>query len=508
MRIEEMDVIVVGSGAAGTAAAITALEHGKRVLLCEKNSAVGGATNTIAVVRVIRDDPAFVEKAFRVHMEMTNWMGNAALVRNWIEVDSKMAQWMENQGVKFKINYVTTLETLGQQDDPLGGYPRGHLICERAFIPGEGNGHGGAVLIRRLLERIHELGGEVRRKTKVVRLLREGDRVVGVVARETGGEEYIIRSKVVVLATAGFNDDAEMIRKYSGFDYTLDPTGTCTEGDFFFIWTCPKLDGSGIRMAWDIGAKKGAMGIAPFAHIPGPGIIGKIPWNSESQLRIVQEQPYLWVNQNGYRFMDEGLITDHFTSGRIIANQKGKCAYLIIDEATKEHMEKVGLDYTYFIFDAPNLTNLDDDIARVIAKGNRHVFVEDNLEALCEKTGIPLKNLRATIDTYNQYCDTGRDELFGKKERFLRPVRTGRYYCFRAYTTAYQTIGGLKVDGNTRVLDEEEQPIRGLYAAGDLIAAELFGDPPICGIGNAGIALSTGIIAGRDAARYMEEELQ
>ena len=143
---------------------------------------------------------------------------------------------------------------------------------------------------------------------------------------------------------------------------------------------------------------------------------------------------------------------------------------------------------------------------RVRAEGNQHIFVEDSLEALCEKTGIPLENLRDTITTYNGWCDQGRDGQFGKMPKFLRPVREGKYYCFRVYTTAYQTIGGLKVDGNARVLDEEEKPIGGLYAAGDIIAAELFGDPPICGIGNAGIALCTGIIAGRDAVARMEEE--
>ena len=506
MRIEEADVAVIGTGAAGCAAAVTALEAGKRVVICEKNCAPGGATNTVIVVRVIRDDPAFVEKAFLIHMEMTNWLGNPALVRNWIEKDSKLADWMERQGIEFKINYVTTLDSLGRQDDPLGGFPKGHLIAERAFIRGEGNGHGGAVLVRRLLARIKELGGVVHMSTPAVRLEKEDGKISGVVAKTKEGEEFLIRAKTVIMCTAGYNTDAEMIKKYSGFDYTLDTTGTCTQGNFFFIWNAPRLDGTGIKMAWEAGAKKGPMGIAPFAHIPGPGIIGKVPWNAQSQLRIVQEQPYLWVNQNGLRFMNEGIITDHFTSGRVIANQPGKCAYLIIDEATKEHMEKDGLDYTYFIFPANHLTDFDKDLEAVIAKGNKHIFIEDSMESLCEKTGIPIENLRKTVEEYNGYCEKGRDDQFGKKKKFLKPVKTGRLYCFRVYTTAYQTIGGLKVDGNARVLDNSDKPIAGIYAAGDIIAADLFGEPPICGIGNAGIALCTGQIAAEDAVRYIDEE--
>ncbi len=507
MRIKETDVAVIGTGAAGCAAAITALEAGKRVVVCEKNRAPGGATNTVIVVRVIRNDPAFIEKAFLIHMEMTNWLGNPDLVRSWIEKDATLDEWMERHGIEFHINYVTSLDTLGQQEDPLGGFPKGHLIAERAFLKGKGNGHGGAVLVQRLLEQIRQKGGEVLMSTPAVRLEKQEGRVTGIVARDTGGEEFLIRAKAVILCTAGFNDDREMVKKYSGFDYTLDKSGTCTEGDFFFIWNAPKLDGSGIKMAWEAGAKRGPVGIAPFAHMPGPGIIGKIPWNSESQLRIVQEQPYLWVNQNGLRFMNEAIITDHFTSGRVIANQPGKCAYLIIDEATKEHMEQDGLDYTYFIFPADHLTDFDGDLERVMEKGNRHIFIADGMECLenlCEQTGIPVENLRETIARYNAYCDAGCDARFGKKKKFLRPVREGKIYCFRVFTTAYQTIGGLKVDGRTRVLDESERPIDGLYAAGDIIAADLFGEPPICGIGNAGIALSTGIIAAEDAVKCID----
>lgn len=500
------DVLVLGSGGAGLAAGVTAAEAGKRVVLLEKNTFFGGATNTVIVVRVLRDDPAFVDRAFQVHMEMTHWMGNPELVRAWLERDAKLAQWMAQRGVEFCIDYVTTLDSLGRQDDPLGGFPKGHLIAERAFLKGEGNGHGGALLVRALLERLEALGGRVYRGAPAVSLKAKGGRITGALARTRDGQELDISAPAVVLATAGFNENAEMIREYSGFDYTLDPTGTCTQGDFFFVWPYTKLMGDGLRMAWEAGAVRGPIGVAPFAHIPGPGVIGRVPWNTRSQLRIVQEQPYLWVNQRGRRFMDESIITDHFTSGRVVAQQPGKCAYLIFDEATREHMEREGLDYTYFIFPAGRLTDLEGDMCRVQAAGNRHVFIADGIVELCRQTGLPPDALADTVARYNDCCDAGRDSLFSKDPRFLRPVRTGKLYCIRVYTSAYQTIGGLKVDGGARVLREDGGPLPGLLAAGDIIAANLFGQPPICGIGNAGIALSTGILAGESAVLYCEKE--
>ena len=505
-RLADCDVLVLGAGGAGVTAAIAAAEAGMSVIILEKNSFTGGATNTIAVVRVVRDDPRYVDKAFQVHMEMTHWQGNPDLVRTWLEHDSRLADWMRERGVKFKVDYVNTLETMGQISDPLGGYPKGHLIAERAFLWATGNTHGGVWMMHTLLNHFEALGGKLYKSTPAIRLLMEDGKVMGAVARTKEGEEVEITAKAIVMATAGFNENAEMVKEYSGFDYTLDPTGTCTQGDFFFIWPVTKLMGDGLKMAWAIGAAKGPVGVAPFAHMPGPGIISRIPWNSESQLRIVQEQPYLWVNQKGMRFMDESIITDHFTSGRVVAQQPGKCAYMIFDEATKEHMEQVGLDYTYFIFAADRLTDLDGDIARVQAKGNKHVFVAENLDDLCRQTGINAQGLRETVERYNAYCAEGRDAQFAKEPRFLRPVLTGKIYCLRVYTTAYQTVGGLAVDGKTRVLNEAGDPIFGLYAAGDIIAASIFGEPPICGIGNAGIAMSTGMAAGENAADYVKKE--
>ena len=225
--------------------------------------------------------------------------------------------------------------------------------------------------------------------------MQEDGRITGVLAEDKQGNDVQISAGAVVLATAGFNDDAEMVRQHSHFGLTLDRTGTCEEGNVFFLCPDLKLSGDGIKMAWEAGADKGAIGVHVFPHVPQPGIHGNMPWLTLSQARILQEQPHLWVNQLGRRFMDEGLVTDHMTSGVALVNQKGKCAFLIFDEATKRHMEEVGLDFIYFIFPAEKLTDVEGDLRNLIAQGNKHIFIAETLQELAVQDGCPSRRVGA-----------------------------------------------------------------------------------------------------------------
>jgi fumarate reductase flavoprotein subunit len=345
----------------------------------------------------------------------------------------------------------------------------------------------------------------VRLATPVKRIFRVGDKITGVVAEDRSGNMVHVDAGAVIVAAGGFNDETEMVKKYSSFEFKLDRHGDCEEGDLFFLCPNLRLTGDGIKMAQEVGADKGSIGIGPLPHVPGPAILGRAPGIMLSQLRIVQEQPYLWVNQQGVRFMDEALMNDHLTSGNLVARQKNKCAYIIFDEDTKRHLEEEGLDYEYFLFQAKKLVDLKGDFLKVIGRGNKHAFIADTLEDLAGQTGIDPVVLRKTVDEYNGYCERGHDDQYAKDPKFLRPIRKGKFYAVRVLSAAYQTIGGIKVNRKMEAMTNELKVIPGLYAAGDIIAAELFGDPPTVGIGTLSVALATGIVAGESALQYIRD---
>jgi fumarate reductase flavoprotein subunit len=504
MEYLKSDVVVLGTGGAGLAAAITMAEGGAKVIVLEKRPFPGGASNTPIATGGVRNDQAYKDRAFKVFMNTTHWTGNAELVKAWIETSTGLMDWLSRMDVEYFPVSQLALEELGNPPGDAGGFPKGFAIGDHYFLKGEGKGHGGAVMIRKLVTSAKELGIDVRMSTPGRKILKAGGRITGIYAEDKDGNPLHIETKAVVVATAGFNDNPEMIKKYSGYGFTLDPSGTCREGNFFNLCLGTKFTGDGIEMAWEAGAAKGSVGVPPFNHVPGPGIIGNMPWIMLSQARVIQEQPYLWVNSQGRRFMDEGLMNDHFTSGGLIARQKGKWASIVFDEETRTHMEQVGVDFTYFVFNSKTLTDIEGDLRGVIAKGNKHVFITDTLEDLARQMGIDPVALKETVDRYNGFCEKGHDDDFAKEPRFLRPVRKGKFYAVRTFSTAYHTIGGIKVNGRTEVLSEEGEVIPGLYAAGDIIAAELYGDPPTLGFGNLSFALSSGLIAGKSALKYLK----
>jgi fumarate reductase flavoprotein subunit len=498
------DVAVIGAGGAGMAAALTAAEAGARVVILEKRPYPGGTSNTPAGFRSVPKKTAYRDKAFRVHMEMTRWTANADLVRAWIDMSGEIPEWFSRLGIKLvPPEEKLPLEKMGTLWK-FGGFPGGYNIGDFYMPPAKGRGHGGAAMIREMVAKAVELGVDIRMGTPARKILKNGDRVTGILAEEKNGRQVQVDAKTVIVATAGFNDDADMIRRHSGFNFTLDRKVSCESGDLFFLCPNLRLTGDGIKMAWEAGAARGAMGVGILPHIPGPGIIGHMPWIMLSQLIIVAEQPYLWVNQKGRRFMDESLKTDHITSAGILARQPGKCAYLIFDEETLRRMESA-LDYIYFIFPAEKLTDIEGDMRRVMAQGNRHLFIAETLETLAVQMGMDAETLGRTVAQYNSFCDRGHDDKFAKDPKFLHPVRTGKLYALRTYCAAYQTLGGIRVNGRTEALDEQGGVIPGLYAAGDVVVAETYGDPPILGQGTLDFALSSGRVAGMSALAYLEK---
>ncbi|MCX8033645.1 MAG: FAD-dependent oxidoreductase [Thermoleophilia bacterium] len=508
VRTITTEIAVMGSGIAGLTAAVKIAQAGVRVAVFEKRPFQGGGvSNTPMMTLAVRDDPAYQDKAFKVHMEYTNYSADAAVVMAWIKNSSHIPEFLQELGFDFLHVAKFDLETLGQLPGYTAGFPKGMHLGDYYFFKGQGKGHGGALICKRMADTVRKLGGEIYFSHPVKELIREGDRVVGLVAEDAkSGEEVRVNAKAVIVASGGFSDNREMIKKYTGFTYT---NNNCDDGGNVLFNTLPgaRLTGDGQQAVWAIGGARGSMGINGHNLVPGPGIIGNTPWIQFNQIRVIQEQPYLWVNQMGERFIDEGISNNHMAMGTSISRQPGKCAYLVFDEATVRHMEQEGLEYIYFIFPAERLTDVRGQFEHLInVVGNKHVFLADTIEELCAQTGIDVAGLKSTLEAYNRYCDQGHDDQFAKDPRFLRPVREPKFYALRCFCGGYQGLGGIKINGRCEVVDDNHRPIKGLYAAGDCCAGEIWGDPPTGGIGTSSISFAQGFVSAREALKYVQGE--
>jgi len=130
--------------------------------------------------------------------------------------------------------------------------------------------------------------------------------------------------------------------------------------------------------------------------------------------------------------------------------------------------------------------------------------VDDTLDELANKMGIGRTIFKKTVEEYNRFCEKGHDDLFAKDPEYLRPVKTPRFYAFKCYMNFLGTLGGIKINEKTEVLDKNDKAIPGLYAVGN-DAGGLYGDSydVIASGASSGFALNSGRIAGENALKYI-----
>jgi fumarate reductase flavoprotein subunit len=473
------DVVVIGSGASGLVAGLTAAEGGARVILFEKMPDPGGTSNFPAgifaaesemqrrkYIKMTRDE------AFKMIMEYSHWRANPRLVRAFVDKSASTIDWLEKQGVEFI--------------EPAAIYPGGpqtwHLL----------KGHG-AAMVKVLVSRAKEKGIEIYLATPVMEILRdEKNRVRGVRAQDKKGETIRVDARAVIIATGGYANDREMIKKYSGFDLgvNLFPAGNVDK------------TGDGIKMAWAVGAAPEGLGVLQITSGGpiGPGL------RASGHLSAASSQPYLWVNQEGVRFCDESIAHNFTFAGHAVVRQKGGYVFKIFDENSKKYMVEKGIDVGMgmWVPVTTKLVTLDVEIEEALKRGNKCVFVAGSLEELAGKMGISPGVFKGTVEEYNEFCERNHDDLFSKNPKYLHPVKTAKFYGFKCYPSFLGTLGGIKINHNTEVLNKEDEVIPGLYAVG-FDAAGMYGDSyDLMATGSTlGFAVNSGRIAGENALKYI-----
>ncbi len=146
-----------------------------------------------------------------------------------------------------------------------------------------------------------------------------------------------------------------------------------------------------------------------------------------------------------------------------------------------------------------------EELEAAFAGGSKDVFGGDSVEALAERIGIDPAVLRATVDEYNGYCEKGHDDLFAKKPKYLRALIGPRFYAAKARTVSLGTMGGIKINHKTEVIDKKGKIIPGLYAVG-FDAGGMWGDSysiKDSSGASASFAINSGRIAGRNALKFI-----
>ena len=492
MKQLQTDVIVVAAGLSGMAAGIAAAENGAEVIIFEKSNTTGGAANMgmgplgvgspIQKQQMISLTPG---EAFRKHMYYTHYRVDARLVRDYYYKSGETIEWLMDMGVEF-----LGVQRAFNAPEATRAYSDGEFTWH--VVKPEGGGAPGprcaTAMTKKMTERAKELGVKFYMETPVAKVIVEDGRAVGVIARDRDGGEIEARAKAVILATGGFGDNPEMIREQTGYEF----------GRTIFNFAIPGMKGEGIKMAWEAGA-----GRTPCTM----ELMYQLPDNmNHFILDGAFRQPCLWVNRNGYRFMPEDQIANTTFTGNAISSQPGYIAYSIFDSKLLKKYKKKGPDIISHVHPHDLFDHFDDQWEKDLADGYEPICQADTIEELAEKAGIDPEGLKKQVEEYNEMCESGFDDIFEKNRAFMQPIEKGPFYCCRQNVGAYGTLGGVKINHKTQVLNEEAKVIPGLYCVGT-DACNIFGDsyPFILSGNSMGFCLNSGRIAGENAAEEAVE---
>jgi 3-oxo-5alpha-steroid 4-dehydrogenase len=428
---EEADVVVVGFGAAGAAAAYEAATSGADTLVLERAGAAGGAAAmSDGFIYLGGGTPeqraaGFDDSVENMKTFLTAACGpspDLAKIETYCDRSLEHREWLLARGIRFlgtvfphangtsPIDGEGLMFTGGENawpyDEIATPAPRGHVV--------QGGKPGGAVLMQVLSDAALAAGARPLYDTRVEALVvDDGGRVIGLVASRYG-DEVLVRARTgVVLAAGGFINSPEMIEQYApGVHVTELRLGT--DGD----------DGRAIRMAEAVGARVKRMDAIECA----------LPFNAPRGL-----VHGIIVNRFGQRFVNEDTYMGRVGQTSLV--HQGGEAYLIVDE---EHY-------------APNWLGIPA------------TWVCESATDLEQEIGLPSGALVSTLDYFNAHAERGEDPLFHKRAPVLSPLRAPLAgFDLRASSFIYApfTLGGLHTQVDGGVLDIDGAPIAGLFAAG------------------------------------------
>ncbi|MCR4441222.1 MAG: FAD-binding protein [Peptococcaceae bacterium] len=490
----EADVVVIGYGAAGAVAAITAHDAGASVIILEKQEAGTPLVITSSFMSGgsvicpsdIQEARRYMESLYRVSGDL--YWTEPDVIRVWAQYTAENKSWFESMGGQMKF-----IRHGGEHKLP------GYESIDVYGVVGKGPG-----LMRVLDKQIHARGIPVKYGTAAHELLiNSKGEVIGVKAAQhvhEKDEKKVINvqaRRAVILTTGGFEFDEEMKLQYLRV-YPAYFTGTTA------------ATGDGIRMGLGVGAQLwhmnccSARAVIKIPDIPqGMSVmLGGETRHTPGSEKAVSEGAkagYVMVERNGKRFTNENFKSHslfyeltYFDSQRVFY-PRVPC-YWVFD---RKRMESGSLvTRTVGAAGAARFYRWSDDNSKELERG--WIKQGESLKELALKLGIDPQTLETTVNKYNLCCEHGEDVEYRRPLHTLIPLKTPPFYAIELWPGGPNTQGGPRRNSKAQVLRADGTPVPRLYSAGEL--GSIYGMLYPTGGGNLAECIAFGRIAGENAS--------
>jgi 3-oxo-5alpha-steroid 4-dehydrogenase len=457
---EQVDVLVVGLGVAGAAAALEAAATGAQTCVLERAGGGGGTSAMSGGVLYLGGGTRLQracgfedssEAMFAYLMAASGPTPDETKMRLYCEGSVAHYDWLVAQGVPFKPTHYYGVSGEPPTDDGLvfSGSERHHPFCElarpapRGHVPAKTH-QAGPLLMQKLVQAVEASPARVRSNHRCTALVQESDgRVAGVVAEVFGEPRTLRARRGVVLTTGGFIHNEAMLEAHAPKARACS-VRVGAEGD----------DGSGIRLGQAVGADVQHMDAVSIS-LPATQ-----PWGLKRGIL---------VNAQGQRFINEDSYYGRLGEWALF-HRDGRAWLIVGDE----------------VFEQPTYPR------ELVAVGETPSELEGEL-------GLPPGSLEATLAVYNRHAEKGEDPVFHKLSESVQPLVKPPFGAFDCTTEgsiyAAFTLGGLRSDADGRILDPVGDPIPGLYGAGRTTSGLSVGSY------SSGLSLGDGSFFGRRAGR-------
>lgn len=430
-----VDVAVIGSGMAGLMAASRALSMSKKVVVLEKNGYLGGAT--------ILNGSNVVGTGSKVSAEL---FGETAkkdspnrlvqdITRECRGTNYPMLSKLLANNIGKAVDFITEFANLTYQKAETQTVE--HSVYRQIEMPSESSYE----LVTKVAEAFEKKGGQIILDARVEKLNKDKAGKLVSLTAEGKHQTINVNFKSLVLAAGGWG-----ARDYQAHKTDIPYYGPMTStGDYFDF--AKNMNLVTRNLDW--------YKVYPHGLEVEPGIAKLTTYSTKE----ATDMGAIFVNTDGKRIVNESAPYTHFRDA--IAEQKGKVAYIVMDQRTWDRFYELMLKYGFTKEEVQSFFDLDGEKSPVLVKGD--------LKTVAEKAGIDYQTLKETVDNYTEDVKADYDPEFGRDKKFMHEFEGDTYYVIEQKLLFCTTLGGYETTDQMQLLDNDMNPVSNFYAAGEIV---------------------------------------